>query len=300
MIGMVLAVAEPAACAAPARIGVFVSVLPQAYFVERIGTDNVTVDVLVGPGQSPHTFEPTPRQMARLGRASVFFRIGVSFENTLIPKISKSFRHLHIVDTREGVEFLPLARHDDHGTSGVHGHEHPQGAPDPHIWLDPARVKVQARTICRTLVRMDPANRGSYEKNLQALLADLDRLDGELRTTLAPLKGSRVYVFHPAFGYLADAYGFIQVPVELGGKEPSARQLAILVRQAREDGVRVIFVQPQFSRKNAQAIAREIGGTVVPIDPLPRDYLREMQVMAETIRRARSRETGHKTAAPRD
>jgi zinc transport system substrate-binding protein len=298
MIVMVLAVPAPAACAAPARIGVFVSVLPQAYFVERIGTDHVTVDVLVGPGQSPHTFEPTPRQMARLGKARVFFTIGVPFENTLLPKISRSFQDLLIVDTREGVEFLPLARHDDHGPPGVHGQEQAQGAPDPHIWLDPGRVKVQARIICRTLVRMDPANRCSYEQNLEAFLVDLDRLDGDLRTIFAPLKGSRVYVFHPAFGYLADAYGFVQVPVEFGGKEPSARQLAILVRQAREDGVRVIFVQPQFSRKNAQAIARDIGGTVVPIDPLPRDYIREMRGMAETILRARPRKAGHKTAVP--
>ncbi|HOS98305.1 MAG TPA: zinc ABC transporter substrate-binding protein [Deltaproteobacteria bacterium] len=294
-----LAVPASADCAAPDRIGVFVSVLPQAYFVERIGGDRVTVEVLVGPGQSPHTFEPTPRQMTKLAQARVFFRIGVPFENALLPKISKSFQGLSIVDTREGVELLPLAGHDDHVTHGVRHHAQGEGPADPHIWLDPARVKVQARTICTALVRMDPANRGRYEKNLDAFLADLDRLHGELGKILAPLKGSRIYVFHPAFGYLAEAYGFVQVPVELGGKEPSARQLARIVRQARSEGVRVIFVQPQFSRKNAQAVAREIGGTVVPIDPLPREYMAEMRNMADTIRSARLRDEGRGTATRR-
>ncbi|HPE46646.1 MAG TPA: zinc ABC transporter substrate-binding protein, partial [Deltaproteobacteria bacterium] len=99
---------------------------------------------------------------------------------------------------------------------------------------------------------------------------------------------SKIYVFHPAFGYLADAYGFSQVSVEAGGKEPSARQLAHLVSRARAEGVRVVFVQPQFSRKNAQAVARAIRGAVVPIDPLPEDYIGEMKKMARTIRDSRS------------
>lgn len=255
---------------------VFVSVIPQAYFVERIGTERVEVEVLVGPGQSPHTYEPSPKQMARLGEARIFFRVGIPLENTLVPKIARAFPRLDIVDTRKDVTFIPM---DDH-----HGHSHGRGTPDPHIWLDPLRVKIQIRTICDALVRADPTGAERYRSNLAAFSADLDRLHGELQEVFAPLKGSGVYVYHPAFGYLADAYGFTQVAVESGGKEPSARQLANLVRQARDDGVRFIFMQPQFSKKNAQAIAREIGGAVVLIDPLPRDYIAEMRSMARTIR----------------
>lgn len=269
--------------AAGGKIGVFVSVLPQAYFAERVGGDRVEVNVLVGPGQSPHTFEPTPKQMARLGSAALFFRVGVPFENSLVPKIARSFPGLKIVDTSKGVKLLALAHHDDHdqGEEGDHGHE--EGAPDPHIWLDPARVRIQARNMGEALVSIDPVNAAYYRANLAAFTADLDRLDARLRRILAPVKGSKIYVFHPAFGYLADAYGFTQVPVEIEGKEPGARELAKLISQAKADGVKVIFVQPQFSAKNARAVAREIGGTVVPIDPLPRDFISEMERTARTI-----------------
>ena len=263
------------------RLRVFTTVIPQKYFVERIGGDLVQVDVLVGPGQSPHTYEPTPKQMALLGEASLFFRAGIPLENTLISKITRAYPGLRVVDTRKGVELLTLGDHP-----GQHGHG--KGAPDPHIWLDPSRVKIQARTICEALVLADPPGARVYRGNLAAFQADLDRLDEELRTIFAPVGGSKIYVFHPAFGYLADAYGFSQVSVEAGGKEPSARQLAHLVSRARAEGVRVVFVQPQFSRKNAQAVARAIRGAVVPIDPLPEDYIGEMKKMARTIRDSRS------------
>ena len=259
------------------RVRVFVTVIPQAYFVERIGGEHVDVDVLVGPGQSPHTYEPSPKQMARLGEARLFFRVGIPLENTLLPKISRAYPKLRIVDTRKGITLLRHEHHDDHDAGG-------KGGPDPHIWLDPMRVKIQAGTICDALVLVDPGRAPRYRENLAAFRAELDRLDEELRGIFAPVKGTRILVFHPAFGYLADAYGFTQVSVEVGGKEPSARQLANLVSRARAEGVHTIFVQPQFSRKNARAVAREIGGAVVPIDPLPRDYMKEMKELAVTIR----------------
>lgn len=265
-----------AASTGPDTVKVFVSILPQAYFVERIGGDDVQVEVLVGPGQSPHTYEPTPKQMARLGDADIFFRIGIPLEKSLVPKISRSFPGLLIVDTRKGVTLL---------ASDPRGHDHDEaGAPDPHIWLDPKRVMIQSMTICDALVRFDPARAAKYEKNLETFMNDLSMLDHELQRVFTPLRKSRVYVFHPAFGYLADAYGFTQVPVEVGGKEPGARQLADLIARARADRVRVIFIQPQFSRIRAQAVAREIGGAVVPIDPLPKDYMSEMMTLARTIR----------------
>ena len=255
-------------------IKAFVSILPQAYFVERIGGSYVDVEVLVGPGQSPATYEPTPKQMAELSRAQVYFRIGTPFEKGFIDKTKKTYKNLHIVDTRKGVP-LRYFRHSN-------GAE----IPDPHIWLDPKRVKIQAQTIYETLSKFDPSHKSVFENNLQAFLADLDRIDSEISHTLTAVKGGKLYVFHPAYGYFAESYGLTQVAVEIEGKQPSAKQLKGLIESAKNDKVKVIFVEPQFAGKNAETIAREIGGAVVPINPLPGDYLENFRTMALLIREA--------------
>jgi zinc transport system substrate-binding protein len=261
------------------KLNVFVSILPQAYFVERVGGDNVNVEVLVGPGQSPATYEINPRQMALLTKADVFFRIGVPFEEGLIPKIKAIAGNLLIVDTREGIELRMME--DDHRD---HRHGEASIKRDPHIWLDPVLVKRQAVTICDALKRIDPQRSGQYDRNLKSFQADLDSLNEKIKRILAPIKGSRFYVFHPAYGYFGDRYGLKQVAVELEGKEPGAADLARFIEQARRDGVRVIFVQPQFSEKSARTIADALKGAVVPLDPLARNYIANMENMAELIR----------------
>ncbi|MDT8272404.1 MAG: zinc ABC transporter substrate-binding protein [Desulfomonilia bacterium] len=286
------------------KISVLVSILPQVYFVERVGGQRVDVTVLVGPSQSPHTFEPSPRQMAEISNARVFFRIGADFEEGLIPKLTGMYPNLDIVDTRENITLLTRSQHhrhgehdhdreynDDHHAHSGHGNgPEEQGTPDPHIWLDPKRVMIQAVTVARNLVRFDPANAQTYEENLKEFQKDLARLDRDIAQSLAPYQGNRFFVFHPAFGYFADSYGLIQVAIEIEGKEPGARQLATLIREAKTQGVKVIFVQPQFSQKNAEAVAREIGGAVVPINPLPREYQLELGTMAQTIREGLSKQ----------
>jgi zinc transport system substrate-binding protein len=271
-----------------ARLRVAVSILPQAWFVERIGGECVTVDVLVGPGQSPHAFEPSPRQMTALADARAYVRIGIDFEQSLVPRLERMFPNLRIVDQRTGVPLRPVDAACDHDHEHEQGHDHADahGAPDPHIWLSPPLAKTQAQTIADALVALDPARAATYRANLAALHADLDRVHAELAAALAPLKGRELFVFHPAFGYFADAYGLKQVPVEVGGKEPTPRQLAQLIERARSAGVQVIFVQPQFPQKSAAAVARAINGAVVPMDDLARDYLANLSDMAAKIKTA--------------
>jgi zinc transport system substrate-binding protein len=282
---------------AKVKVPVFVSILPQAYFLERIGGSHVDVEVLIGAGQSPHSYEPTPKQMARLATARAFFSIGVPVENGVLRKIRQSHKQLLIVETQQGVTYRYLAAHDhdhddghgkDHKTEGRATHAPAKGGkktPDPHIWMAPQLVKIQARNICDALSRLDPAHKEEYAANLRAFAADLDRTDARISRALAPLKGRKMYVFHPAFGYFADAYGLIQVPIEMEGKEPGARQLAKLIDRAKKDGVKVMFVQPQFSAKSAEAVSRAIGGVVVPIDPLARDYLANLDRIAAAVER---------------
>jgi zinc transport system substrate-binding protein len=154
---------------------------------------------------------------------------------------------------------------------------------DPHVWLSPVLMKQQAETIRDALVRLDPAGEATYDENLAALRADLDALDARIRGIFAGLEGRRVYVFHPAYGYFTAEYGLEQVAVEQAGKSPGARYLAGLTRQARADGIDVIFVQPQFGRRSAEVVARAIGGRVVTLDPLPERYVEGLELLARRV-----------------
>jgi len=262
------------------RITAFVSILPQAYFVERVGGEFVEVQVLVPSGQSPATFEPTPRQMAAMSLAEIYFRVGMPFEKQLVAKLAAANPRLKIVNTDSGIDLLPSAVHDEHD-----GHDY-HSELDPHIWLDPDLVHIQAQNIARALTELDSAHGLEFEKNLHVFQADLRRVDSVISAVLAPLAGRTFFVFHPAYGYFGAAYGLKQKAVEMGGKEPSAKQLAQLIEQAKAEGVRVIFVQPQFSRASAETVARAIGGAVVALDPLAGNYLENLETMAEEIRRA--------------
>lgn len=256
---------------------VAVSILPQAAFLQRIGGPHVQPIVLVGPGQSPATFDPTLKQMVRLARARLYFRIGIAFEGRLVAKIRKTYPDLQIVDTRRGIVLRPIDEEPDLG------HHHHDGEPDPHIWLNPRLVKIQSRTICDALKLVDPAHAADYERNLRSFEADLDAVDARIAKLLTPLRGGEFFVFHPAFGYFGDAYGLRQVAVETGGKEPTARQLSALIARAKKQNVKLILVQQQFAAAGARAVADAIGGAVVAVDPLAEDYLENLWRIAAAI-----------------
>ncbi len=282
------------------KIKVFASILHIAYFVERVGGPNVEVSVLVGPGQDPHTFETTPRVVAALANARILFKMGFPFEETIIKKIGSTFKNVEVVDLQQGIKVRGLTEEETEAEEAEHEHEHGHGQGeaehhehshdpgeiDQHTWLDPRLAKIQARTIADTLIRMDSIRKDQYEKNLKDFQDDLDAIHEQLTKALAPVKGKNFFVFHPAYGYFGDAYGLKQIPVEIGGKEPTARQLARLIELAKKDGVRVIFVQPQFSKKSAKALAEAIGGAVVPLDDLAPDYLKNRQEMAARLESA--------------
>jgi len=271
----------------PPALEVAVSILPQADFLRRIGGPHVRTIVLVGPGQSPATFDPTLKQMARLARARLYFRIGVAFEQRLVPKIRRTYPGLRIIDTRRGIALRPMDQVGGNQRS-AHQHDH-LGTPDPHVWLNPRLVAIQARTICDALKTADPVNADDYERNCRVFQADLRAVDARIADLLAPLRGRAFFVFHPAFGYFADAYGLRQVAIETGGKRPTARQLAALIARARRERVRLIFVQKQFAASSAKAVADAIGGAVVQVDPLAGDYLDNLWHIANEIAKALNR-----------
>jgi len=277
------------------RLNCYVSILPQAYLVEKVGGSRVEVRVMVGPGQVPHTYEPTGRQLAELAKSRVFFAVGVAFEASLIPRIKRSFGSVKIVDSCAGIEkrlMLEDGGHEQAGTSAQtrsagsgrdSGDPHRHGDYDPHVWLSPRMGAVMARNIRDALVSLDPEGADSYAANCQTLEAELDSVDARITRLLRPYEGRELFVFHPAYGYFADAYGLIQVAVEENGAAPGPRHLAEVIDRARRQGARTIFVQPQVSIAFAETVAKAIGGEVVSLDPLSAQYTENLVFMAREI-----------------
>ena len=259
-------------------IPVFVSILPQKYFVERIGGEQVKVEVMVNPGESPATFNPNPKKMSLLSQAKLYFSIGVPFETIWIDRIQSIHSNL---------QFVPLhdEAHDKSGTDQGHGHpsRHSHGSSDPHIWTSPAKGKLMAKKIKETLVRAEPQKEKYFEANLRAFHNDLDALDRDIREILARSDNHRFLVFHPAWSYFAEDYGLEQISIEDGGKEPGARTLQKIIEKGKKLGIKVIFVQKQFSLSIAKKIAKMIGATVREMDPLAEDYLENMRLTATAI-----------------
>lgn len=275
------AFAQPA-CAEPFKPRIFTSILPQKYFVEKIAGDLVNVEVLVGPGMSPHTFEPLPQQMSRISRAAVFFTVGMPFEQALIGRLANLCPDLKIVDTAAKVARRSIS---EHAASHQHSEEcvHLSGALDPHIWLDPRLAIIQAEAMADALGEMLPEKSSQIAAGLQKLTTELNELDEQLSASLAPLKGETMLVFHPAFGYFAERYGLKQRAVELEGKEPGPRQLVELIRHCRRENVHLVFVQKQFPVAAAETVARAINGRVVEIDPLAEDYVVNLRQLGESL-----------------
>ncbi len=267
---------------ATAKIPVFVSILPQKYFVKKIGGDLVDVDVMVFPGASPHTFEPKPRQMVALAKAKLYFAIDVEFEHVWLKKFSASNPIMRVVRMDQGIEKMPMTAYHHEGD----GDEHQQGIPDPHIWLSPSLVKKQAKTILEALEKLDSSHQKQYRLNYHRFMNEISELDLDLRKTFHGKEGLQFIVFHPSWGYFARDYHLKQVPIEIEGKNPKPAQLRELIRHARAQDIRVIFVQPQFSQRNARLIAKEIKGEVVRIDPLVEDWGDNMRTVASKFKNA--------------
>ncbi len=246
-------------------VGVLVTVAPQAFFVDRIAGARVSTSILVPAGRSPHTFEPTPAQMIEAATADVYFTIGLPFEFGILSRISDMTPDMTVVSTQA------IGEEHDHGS-------------DPHTWMSPLLALAQADAICDALVMIDPPGAEAYRANMDSLRTELLMLDEELMGVLAPCGGKSFFVFHPAFGHFADAYGLRQIALESEGKEPSARELAGLIDSASSGGVSAIFVQPQHPARSAQTFADEIGATIVIIDPLAYDYPESLRKIATAVK----------------
>lgn len=286
-LSLVAMTARPAA--AGDVLTAFVSIPPQRYFLQQIGGDRVAVQVMVEPGADAHTYEPRPRQMVALSKAVLYFAVGVQpFETVWLKKIAAANPGMKVVHTDRDIQKIPIAPHElehrEHTEAGAAVHHDHQL--DPHIWLSPPLVRQQARVMLEALVAADPSHGQRYEANYRRFSARLTDLDAEFKSLFAERQGMKFMVFHPSWGYFADAYGLKQVAIEMEGKEPKPAQLSRLIDRARAENIRVIFVQPQFSAKSARLIAREIGGQVAFVDPLAEDWVANLREAADKLKAA--------------
>lgn len=274
-----------------APLGVAVGVAPVAYFAKKVGGALIQTTVLVPAGSDAHTYEPKPSQMRALSSSALYLSTGLEFEEAWEKRLKSANPKLAYVRVDEGVKRLPMPEgHEDHGHKGK-GHHHEEES-DPHVWVAPSSAKVIAANIARALAGADPANAKAYQANLAAFLREVEALDAQLRSLFASTpagpggNGRGFLVFHPAWGYFAKDYGLTQQAIEFEGKEPSPRRLAALISQARAKGYRVVFVQPQMSRRTAETIAQAIGAKVVVADPLAEDWAANLKAVAEGFRSA--------------
>jgi zinc transport system substrate-binding protein len=251
------------------RIVVAVTIPPEQEFVERVGGENVRVVLLVPAGADPHTYEPPPGVIADVAEADVYAVVGsgIEFELAWKDKIASLNPDMLVVDCSRGIDLI---------STGEDGH----AGTDPHIWLSPKNAKIMVEKIREGLAAADPEHADEYDRNAAAYQAELDALDAEIAGALAGAGVKKVMVYHSSWAYLARDYGFEEVPIESEGKEPSPQRLEHLITQAKDEGIRVIFASPEHSTRSAEVIAREIGGTVVLVSPLEKEYLENMRRVA--------------------
>lgn len=264
---------------------IYVSVPPQKYFVNRICGESCTVKSLIPSGASPHTFEPKPSQMADLAEAILYFAVGVEMEQVWLPRIQKINPHLKIVHTDSGISKLSMhSLETDDGEEEHHIPHHGTIHSDPHIWLSPALVKSQVRTMVEALGTVDSAHYQWYRRRLVEFEASIDTIEQKTAQIFASCGTRRSFLtFHPSWGYFADAFNLKQIAVEVEGKEPGIRELGRIVEYARNEQCDRILIQPQFSQKTARLIAEKLSADVVVANPLAEDWDRNLLRLAEAL-----------------
>lgn len=261
----------------PAEKMVFASILPIQYFADQITGNLYSSVVMVPPGVGPETYNPTPRQMSEMAKASAFFANGfLGFEEAYVEKFRSNNPNMLFVNTSNGVELIHAEGHDH----GDHGHE--KGV-DPHTWSSPDGARIIAKNIYEGMVKIDPANQAAFKANLYRLLARIDSVDTAVKAILTDIPSRKFMVFHPALGYFAKQYGLEQLSIEFEGKVPTPRHIQNIVLEAKEHNIRNILIQKEFDVENADIIANETGSKVIQIDPLAYDWPNEMISLAHKM-----------------
>jgi len=256
-----------------------VTIEPIRYFTEKITGGKFVVNTVVPEGQSPETYDPTPQQMVQIGKSTAYLQTGyIGFELAWMDKIKENNPDVKFFDLSEKVNLLT----SHHGHVGEYdGHRH-EGA-DPHIWNSTEGAKTIAWNILNAILSLDRDNSDFYWENFNRLMEEIDGVEAEIMKYVAPLLSRAFIIYHPALTYYAHDFNLTQLCIETDGKEPTPAQLKELIDTAHNYNVRVIFIQEEFNRKSAEAIAHEAGCKLVTINPLSYDWGGEMIHIAKAL-----------------
>lgn len=247
----------------PERI-ITVSIAPFKYFVEQVGGDDFIVNVMVPPGSDPHIYEPVPEQIHRLRSSEAYLSNGfLGFEMVWLDRFFEVNPDMVRINLGEKIE--PILTED------VHEAEHLEGA-DPHYWVSPVCAEKIAYSVRDLLSKLEPGKSQKYEDNCNNLVTRIRDIDAKARKMFFEYAGESFMIYHPNLAYLARDYGLREIAVESEGKEPSPADMKKLVDHARRENIKTIFVQKEYDRRNAGAIADEIGAELIIIDPLSEDW----------------------------
>lgn len=286
-IGLVCGFAKPL---------VSVSIPPQKYFVEKIAASTLDINVIIPASTDEHNFDFKPATMKKLEKSDIYFTIGLEFERVFADKFQSNFANLQVIDTGKDLRNLKTLHehskddHDEHahGKDERHTHKHSNShethsEKDPHIWLDPILVKIQASTIAKALIAKYPQNKALYEANLAQFQAELDALNAEISALFEKSKNKKFIIYHPSLAYFAARYHLVQIPVEIEGKEPKTKDLQRLISVAKKENIKTIFVQKGFSQNAAKSLAKELKASVVELNHLSDDYSKNLLEIAKKI-----------------
>jgi len=252
-----------------------VSILPQKYFMEKILGDHFDINVMIPPGASPVTYEPTPKQMKELSSSITYFRIGhIEFEKAWMKKLQNLNFEMDVIDVSKNADLIE-ANHS-------HGDHHHHGV-DPHIWTSPKEVKKQIELIYEYFSDKHLESKTEIIENYNSFINEIDSLDSYITKELGDLQERKFLIFHPALSYFARDYGLEQISIEIDGKEPTPSNIQKIVEIAKKENIKVVFVQNQFSTHNAEVIANEINGRVVQIDPLAYNWNESIRIIVDEI-----------------
>lgn len=264
---------------------IIVTIEPLRYFVNKIAGNDYQVETLVPEGADPESYDPAPAQLIRLSNARLFFKVGhLGVEEIWKKSIEETAPEITIINTSEGF-VPPLPEHNSENiVHDHHGHSH-GGEGDPHTWSSIEGARTIALNIKKALIDTYPSDSSNFEQNYQSLTVEIDSVESALIELLLPIENRSFMIYHPSLTYFAGEFGFNQLPIETEGKEPSPKQLKQLIEKARNEKVKVIFIQREFDTKQAETIAKETGTSLIEIAPLSYDWRNEMIHIGKSLAR---------------
>jgi len=263
-----------------AKVNVIVSIAPQKSYVNEIGGDKVNVTLLVPIGSNPNFYEPKASQMKAVNEADVYFTIGGHFEKAWLPRIEDQNKTMEIFDCSTGIKRIPM-KFNKRPKKLTNRH---LPAKDIHVWTTPKNIEKIGQNIYNILVKYDSKNQEYYKQNLDNFIQKARQTNNKITSILSDVKdGARFMVFHPAWGYFAKEYNLEQMAIEVEGKEPKASELQKMIIKARENNIKAILTQPEFSQKGAKLIAKELNIKVVGISPLNPKWSKNLIKLAKAI-----------------